>query len=181
MACCQEFPMRYLNFVSGVTASLVTIVGFGTMGPWVQPVGAQAVPTAAPVQLSPTQQAIARLKRSDDRWIEVNLTTQRVIAWEGKRWERAMIVSTGKAATPTVTGVFEIYDRYRETRMQGADYDIPDVPYVMYFSGGYGFHGAYWHKRFGTPVSHGCVNLAVDQAKWLYGFATIGTAVVVHD
>jgi lipoprotein-anchoring transpeptidase ErfK/SrfK len=185
MACCQEFPMRYLNFVSLVAASLVAaglvaIVAVGTTGPWVPPVAAQAAPKTVPVKLSPTQQAIARLKRSDDRWIEVNLKTQRVIAWEGKRWERAMIVSTGKAATPTVTGVFEIYDRYREARMQGADYDIPDVPYVMYFQGGYGFHGAYWHKRFGTPVSHGCVNLAVDQAKWLYEFAPIGTPVVVH-
>jgi lipoprotein-anchoring transpeptidase ErfK/SrfK len=164
-------------------ASLVAIVGLSAI-PLVIPAQAQApapsVVPVKPVKLTPTQQAIARLKKSPDRWIEVNLTTQRVIAWEGKRWVNAMIVSTGKETTPTVTGVFDVYDRYRETRMQGADYDIPDVPYVMYFYGGYGFHGAYWHNRFGTPVSHGCVNLAVDKAKWLYEFATIGTPVVVH-
>jgi lipoprotein-anchoring transpeptidase ErfK/SrfK len=171
---CHVFAQS-LTFVS-----LVAILAVGTIAPLTVIAAPEPAAPAVPVKLSQTQQAIARLKRSPDRWIEVNLTTQRVIAWEGKRWVDAMIVSTGKSATPTVTGVFAIYDRYREARMQGDDYDIPDVPYVMYFSGGYGFHGAYWHNRFGTPVSHGCVNLAVDKAKWLYEFAAIGTPVVVH-
>lgn len=188
--------MRYLhqsrpnNFVKQLGrclpfASLVAILGLSAIAPaMLAQTPATAVAPVQPVKpvvkLTPTQQAIVRLKKSPDRWIEVNLTTQRVIAWEGKRWVNAMIVSTGKETTPTVTGVFDVYDRYREARMQGDDYDIPDVPYVMYFYGGYGFHGTYWHKRFGTPVSHGCVNLAVDKAKWLYEFATIGTPVVVH-
>jgi lipoprotein-anchoring transpeptidase ErfK/SrfK len=132
------------------------------------------------VKLTKTQQKMRDLKRSTSRWIEVDLTKQRVIAWEGKRWVDAIIVSTGKPDTPTVTGVYDIYVKYREARMQGDDYDLADVPYVMYFSGGYGFHGAYWHSNFGTPVSHGCVNLAVDKAKWLYDFASVGTTVVVH-
>jgi lipoprotein-anchoring transpeptidase ErfK/SrfK len=179
--------------MSDVFVSLVAILGLSAFAP-AMPTLAQAPPTAVPVKpaaakpaavkpvkLTATQQAIARLKKSPDRWIEVNLKTQRVIAWEGKRWVNAMIVSTGKSSTPTVTGVFDVYDRYAEARMQGDDYDIPDVPYVMYFHRGYGFHGAYWHNRFGTPVSHGCVNLAVDKAKWLYDFATIGTPVVVHN
>jgi lipoprotein-anchoring transpeptidase ErfK/SrfK len=161
--------------------SLVAILAAGTIAPLTTVAAPAPAASPVPVKLSQTQRAIAKLKKSPDRWIEVNLTTQRVIAWEGKRWVNAMIVSTGKSATPTVTGVFDVYDRYREARMQGDDYDIPDVPYVMYFSGGYGFHGAYWHNRFGTPVSHGCVNLAVDKAKWLYDFAAIGTPVVVHD
>jgi lipoprotein-anchoring transpeptidase ErfK/SrfK len=132
------------------------------------------------LKLTKSQQKMRDLKQSTSRWIEVDLTKQRVIAWEGKRWVEAMIVSTGKADTPTVTGIYDIYIKHRETRMQGEDYDLSDVPYVMYFSGGYGFHGAYWHNSFGTPVSHGCVNLAVDKAKWLYDFASIGTTVVVH-
>ncbi|MFM2430263.1 MAG: hypothetical protein RLZZ511_1476 [Cyanobacteriota bacterium] len=151
-----------------------------------QTAGESNIPTAsapqppAPKPLTPTQAAIARLKKSDQRWLEVNLTTQRVIAWEGKTWVDAMIVSTGKAETPTVTGVFDVYVKYPVARMQGDDYDIPDVPHVMYFHRGYGFHGAYWHKRFGTPVSHGCVNLAPNKARWLYNFASVGTPVVVH-
>ncbi|WP_264325965.1 L,D-transpeptidase [Romeriopsis navalis] len=112
--------------------------------------------------------------------MEVNLTTQRVIAWEGKRWVDAMIVSTGKKSTPTVTGVFNIYLKYRKSSMRGDDYNVPNMPHIMYFHRGYGLHGAYWHNRFGTPVSHGCVNLALDKAKWLYNFATVGTPVVVH-
>jgi lipoprotein-anchoring transpeptidase ErfK/SrfK len=132
------------------------------------------------VKLTKSQQKMRDLKQSTARWIQVDLTKQRVIAWEGKRWVEAMIVSTGKVDTPTVTGIYDIYIKHRETRMQGEDYDLPDVPYVMYFSGGYGFHGAYWHNNFGTPVSHGCINMAVDKAKWLYGFASVGTTVVVH-
>jgi lipoprotein-anchoring transpeptidase ErfK/SrfK len=177
MRCVSSF--KKLTFIS-----LVAIVGVGALSSIAFPAIAQTAPVAPVVKakpLSATQRAIVRLKQSPDRWIEVNVKTQRVIAWEGKRWVNAMIVSTGKASTPTVTGVFDVYDRYEVARMQGDDYDIPDVPYVMYFSGGYGFHGAYWHNRFGTPVSHGCVNLAVDKAKWLYEFATIGTPVVVHD
>jgi lipoprotein-anchoring transpeptidase ErfK/SrfK len=64
--------------------------------------------------------------------------------------------------------------------MRGEDYDIADVPHVMYFHQGYGFHGAYWHNAFGTPVSHGCINIAPDKAQWLFNFAGVGTPVVIH-
>jgi lipoprotein-anchoring transpeptidase ErfK/SrfK len=51
----------------------------------------------------------------------------------------------------------------------------------MYFYEGYAIHGAYWHNRFGTPVSHGCVNLPVQQARKLYNWASVGTLVVVRN
>lgn len=169
--------------------ALAAILGLGTVPKIItaqpelapQPALAPQSELAVDAQLTETQQAISRLKQSQQRWIEVNLTTQRLIAWQGKQWIDAMIVSTGKQSTPTVTGVFKIYVKYPQARMQGADYDIPDVPHVMYFYQGYGFHGAYWHKRFGTPVSHGCINLATDKAKWLFNFASVGTPVVVHE
>ncbi len=123
---------------------------------------------------------IAALKRSNQRWIEIRLSTQRLIAWEGKTMVHAVIVSTGKATTSTPVGSFEIQSKYRIARMQGDDYDIPDVPYTMYYSGGYAIHGAYWHRSFGTPVSHGCVNVAPDHAQWLFNWAKIGTPVVVR-
>jgi lipoprotein-anchoring transpeptidase ErfK/SrfK len=63
--------------------------------------------------------------------------------------------------------------------MQGQDYDVPDVPYTMYYSGNYAIHGAYWHNQFGTPVSHGCVNVAVDHAEWLFNWTALGTPVIV--
>jgi lipoprotein-anchoring transpeptidase ErfK/SrfK len=124
--------------------------------------------------------AMTDLKLSAERWIEIDLSDQRLFAWEGRTQVYAIKISTGKASTPTPTGVFAIQERYRSTRMQGQDYDVPNVPYAMFFYGGYAIHGAYWHHRFGTPVSHGCVNVAVDHAQWLYNWATLGVTVVVH-
>ncbi|MGE5251028.1 MAG: L,D-transpeptidase, partial [Bacteroidota bacterium] len=57
---------------------------------------------------------------------------------------------------------------------------LPNVPYTMYFYKGYGLHGTYWHNNFGTPMSHGCVNLRIEDSKWLYNFASVGTTVNVH-
>ncbi len=114
------------------------------------------------------------------RWIEIDLSEQRLNAWEGKQLIYSFRVSTGKKSTPTPTGKFLIGSKYRYNRMRGSDYDIPDVPYAMYFYKGYAIHGAYWHNNFGTPVSHGCVNLRVSQARNLYNWARLGTLVVVH-
>jgi lipoprotein-anchoring transpeptidase ErfK/SrfK len=64
--------------------------------------------------------------------------------------------------------------------MSGPGYYLPDVPYIMYFYKGYGLHGTYWHNNFGTPMSHGCVNLTIPDAAWLYNFSSVGTVVNVH-
>lgn len=125
-------------------------------------------------------QKMAILKQSSKRWIEVNLSTQRLIAWEGNKPVYAVIISTGKKSTPTIPGIFAIQSKRRIDRMRGADYDIDDVPYAQYYSGGYAIHGAYWHQRFGTPVSHGCINLAVDHAKWLFEWSAVNTPVIIH-
>ena len=138
------------------------------------------VATKLPLAQSSITESIQALRSSQQRWIEVNLSTQRLIAWEGNKPVHAVIVSTGKASTPTRQGVFSVEAKHRLTRMQGDDYDVPDVPYTMYFSGGYAIHGAYWHHDFGTPVSHGCVNVAVDHASWLFSWASLGTPVIVH-
>ena len=147
----------------------------------------QVQPSGLVLQILPEQPAIAspkteisRLKKTNQRWIEVNITTQRLIAWEGKTWVDAKIISSGKSSTPTLTGVFEIQEKLRSTTMRGADYSVPDVPYAMFYDGGYAIHGAYWHSNFGTPVSHGCINMAEDGAAWLFGWARVGTPVVIH-
>jgi lipoprotein-anchoring transpeptidase ErfK/SrfK len=136
-----------------------------------------SLPTFADKALSHSRYA---QQRGDGRWIEVDLSRQQLVAWNGKNIERIFWVSTGKRSTPTLSGTYSIQSKYRVTRMQGADYNIPDVPYTMYYSGGYALHGAYWHNSFGTRVSHGCVNLGVRQARWLYNWAPVGTTVVVH-
>jgi lipoprotein-anchoring transpeptidase ErfK/SrfK len=148
----------------------------------------QVQSTGFAVQILPEQAAwagpkaeIARLKKTNQRWIEVNLTTQRLIAWEGKTWVDAKVISSGKSSTPTLTGVFEVQEKLRTTYMKGADYYVPDVPHAMFYDGGYAIHGAYWHNNFGTPVSHGCINMSENGAAWLYGWARVGTPIVIHD
>jgi hypothetical protein len=114
------------------------------------------------------------------RWIDVDLTNQSVYAYEGDVVVNSFIVSTGTWLTPTVTGQYKIYVKYRSAKMSGPGYYLPNVPYIMYFYKGYGLHGTYWHNNFGTPMSHGCVNLRTDDAAWLYDWASVGTLVNVH-
>ncbi len=127
-----------------------------------------------------TRRYIEQLKESKQRWIQVDLSDQRLVAWEGKRPVLRFRVSTGKRATPTPTGIYRIQTKLRKTRMQGAGYNMANVPHTMYYDGDFGIHGAYWHNRFGTPVSRGCVNLRPDNARRLYSWAGIGTSVVIH-
>ena len=115
-----------------------------------------------------------------ERWIDVDLSQQRVYAYEGDTLMNSFVVSTGTWQTPTVTGTFKIWIKLRSTTMTGPGYYLPNVPYTMYFYKGYGLHGTYWHNNFGTPMSHGCVNLSIPDAEWLYNFASEGTTVNVH-
>jgi len=116
-----------------------------------------------------------------ERWIDVDLSEQLVYAYEGDNMVNQFLVSTGTWLHPTVTGQFNIYVKYRYADMSGPGYYLADVPYVMYFYKGYGLHGTYWHSNFGTPMSHGCVNLQTDEAGWLFEWASVGTVVNVHD
>ena len=125
-------------------------------------------------------QQIDNLKRSGQKWIEVDLSDQHLFAWEGKNQTFTAVISTGKATTPTYPGIYTIQRKYSQDRMRGADYDISGVPSVLYFDRGYAFHGAYWHNKFGTPVSHGCINLPVNNAQWLFDWTKIGTPVIIH-
>jgi lipoprotein-anchoring transpeptidase ErfK/SrfK len=134
-----------------------------------------------PVQATSTASKIVALRQSSDRWIEVRLKTQRLVAWEGNNPVYAIVVSTGTTEHPTRSGVFAVQSKHEVARMQGEDYDVPDVPFTMYYNNSYAIHGAYWNRSFGTPVSHGCVNVAVNHAEWLFNWATVGTVVVVHE
>ena len=126
-------------------------------------------------------QRIETLKKSGQPWIEIDLSDQHLFAWEGKQQVFTAIVSTGKAATPTYAGIYTIQRKYPQDRMRGADYDVPDVPNVLYFDRGYALHGAYWHSNFGTPVSHGCINLPVNNAQWLFNWSKVGTSLIIHE
>ena len=114
------------------------------------------------------------------RWIDVDLTHQTTYAYEGNTLVNSFVVSTGTWQYPTVTGQYHIYVKYRYKDMSGPGYYLPNVPWTMFFYQGYALHGTYWHSNFGHPMSHGCVNLSIPDAEWLYNWASVGTLVNVH-
>ena len=118
---------------------------------------------------------------TDERWIDIDLGNQMLYAFDGDELVGSFVVSTGTYLHPTVTGQYKIYVKYASTDMRGDDYYLPDVPYTMYFYEGYGIHGTYWHNNFGTPMSHGCVNMITSDAQWLFNWASVGTTVNVHN
>jgi lipoprotein-anchoring transpeptidase ErfK/SrfK len=117
---------------------------------------------------------------SKGKWIEVDLSEQRVYARNGNKVVKKMVVSTGTSRYPTPKGKFRIKRKYRSVTMSGPGYHLKNVPHTMFFYGGYALHGTYWHRNFGRRMSHGCINLKKKDAKWLYQWAPKGTKVVIH-
>lgn len=113
---------------------------------------------------------------AEEKWIDIDLTTQTVRAMEGDREVMKFLVSTGKWGR-TPTGEYRIWIKLRYTKMSGGSrakrtyYYLPNVPYVMYFYKGFGLHGTYWHNNFGQPMSHGCINLSIPDAERLFYWA----------
>ena len=112
-----------------------------------------------------------------EKWIEVNLSDQKLYAWAGDRIVNEFLISSGVRAYPTVQGVFRMWIRTPKQTMSGGDrssgtyYNLPNVQWVQYFYGEYALHGTYWHNNFGTPMSHGCVNLTIEDAEWLFNWS----------
>jgi hypothetical protein len=108
-----------------------------------------------------------------DRWIHVDLSEQSLVAYEGDRAVFATLVSTGREGFETPVGTYRIQSKHVSATMDDPDspteaYSIDDVPWTMYFEGSYALHGAFWHDSFGHVRSHGCVNLAPADARWLF-------------
>lgn len=114
----------------------------------------------------------------DERWIDVDLSSQTLVAYEGDEPVFATLVSTGRSADgfDTPTGVFRIRTKHVSATMDDPDggeeaYSIEDVPWTMYFHESYALHGAFWHNHFGRERSHGCINLSPADARWLFSWA----------
>jgi len=151
----------------------------------------RAIP-APPIDL--TQRYIAVVLGTNDPAVEkhiyVDLTEQKLFAFEGQKKIFETLVSTGRWGK-TPTGNFHIWHKVRSTRMSGGSgsdyYNLPNVPYVMYFYHDFGLHGAYWHDNFGHTMSHGCVNMRQIDAETVFNWADgpsdgkKGTAVSVCD
>ncbi len=123
-----------------------------------------------------------------NRWIDVNLFEQTLAVYQDGQLIFATLVSSGQPPFWTKPGVFQIYKKLESTRMRGAFsanrsdyYQLDDVPWTMYYDESRALHGAYWHDMFGYKTSHGCVNLTIADAHWLYEWAHIGDWVHVWD
>lgn len=112
--------------------------------------------------------------------IEVDLTAQKVKMFDNDQLVKTLVCSSGSKATPSLTGTYAIYAKAEKVDMQGEGYSVPNVPWVLMFNGDYTIHGNYWSTNFGTPTSHGCVGLPINDAEWLYNWAPVGTIVSIH-
>jgi lipoprotein-anchoring transpeptidase ErfK/SrfK len=162
--------------------------------PWIVPLGPVLTKKYA-VSTDPAPQGdlpiysedlfVAPKGKGGERWIEVSLSGQYLWGWEGDTVVLETYVSTGREGFETPEGTFYINSKLESQTMAGViggeEYNVPDVPWVMYFTdGGHALHGTYWHSNFGTPMSHGCVNLPMDVAAWMYEWAPVGTRVEIH-
>jgi hypothetical protein len=122
---------------------------------------------------------------SGGRWIAVDLYEQVLTAYEGGTPVFATLVSSGLPQWATAEGSFAVWSKMKADPMSGSmgkpdQYSIAYVPYVMYFNGSMALHGTFWHNSFGFKHSHGCVNLSIGDAKWLFDWLDVGTPVVVY-
>lgn len=140
------------------------------------------------------QRAVSRLNLNPPppgvtgKWIQVDLFEQTLAAYEGDRLVYATLVSSGLDEWPTQPGLFNVYARLVADRMRGSYRDdgsdyyyLEAVPWVMYYDGQRALHGEYWHDGLGFQRSHGCVNLAPLDARWLFNWSEMGTPVWVYD
>lgn len=129
-------------------------------------------------------------KASTTKRIVVDRSEQMLYAYEGEESFMEISISTGLEITPTPRGMFTVFKKTPSRYMQGplpglvdqSTYDLPGVPWNLYFTeGGAVIHGAYWHESFGSPYSHGCVNVPPEDARQLYEWAELGMSVQVKD
>lgn len=110
-----------------------------------------------------------------EKWVSIDLFEQVLIAYEGDTPIFATLIATGLPRWETREGLWHIYYRIPRIEMSwgtpGDDfYYLEEVPWTMFFDEGRALHGAYWHDGFGYRRSHGCVNLSITDAHWLYSW-----------
>lgn len=114
------------------------------------------------------------------RRIDVDLSTQQTTLYENGAVVQSWAISSGLDATPTPTGNFTVFAHTEIQDMIGEDYVTKDVQWNTWFARDIAFHGAYWHNNFGNQMSHGCVNMPVSVAKYVFDWAPVGLEVSVH-
>jgi len=122
------------------------------------------------------------------RWIEVNLKEQTLAVYDNQKLVFATLIASGMEPFWTRPGLFQIREKLEKTPMRGAAgassedaYYLEDVPWTMYFDDARALHGAYWRAKLGFPQSHGCINMTIGDAHWLFNWANVGDWVYVWD
>lgn len=145
-------------------------------------------PPARPSPPPPSKPAPAAAAPSQGsaKQLVIDISDQWLYAYQGGEQVFTAPVATGKDGFNTPTGSFSVYAKVPLQTMRGSlngeSWVVPNVPHAMYFNGSVALHGTYWHNLFGSGVriSHGCVNLPLDAAAWLYDWARVGTSVTVR-
>ena len=194
-----ELPRRTALMLTGKTVTPQgSIYEETTDGYWVRPSDVTLARPQTPRDLG-----------VNEKWIDVDLTRQALVAFEGKKPVFGTLISSGRRNLqdkehdfPTPTGTYWIREKHVTTTMDGdvasdGPYSIEDVPWVMYFNGSYALHGAFWHDQFGNKRSHGCVNMAPEDARSIFAWSDpplpegwhgvfakderAGTRIVIHE
>lgn len=194
-----ELPKRSAVMLNGRRATVSGVPYHQTTaGFWVRMMDLTPAHPAPPADLKP-----------NEKWIDVDLTRQALVAFEGTRPVFATLISSGRRNPqdkekdfPTPPGSYRIREKHVTTTMDGdvasdGPYSIEDVPWVMYFQGSYALHAAFWHDAFGHMRSHGCVNMAPEDARTLFAWTdpplpagwhgvfsrddASGTRVIIHE
>ncbi len=126
---------------------------------------------------------VERPADAGEKWVNVNLYEQVLTAYEGSTPIFATLIASGLPDFQTNVGTFKVWARRASTPMSGAMgspnfYSLPAVPYVMFFDNEISLHGTYWHDGYGYKHSHGCVNMTISDAKWVFNWQGDGDLTV---
>jgi len=188
----QVFERGQLTVTTDGEVQLVPVgeILAGKYGLDTQPIAQGNLPTysedlfVAPPEPEPVVE-VAQAAPTGEIWIDINLSYEYMTVYQGNTVLLETYISSGRPGFDTPPGTFYINSKLPVQDMEGVlggeYYNVPSVPDVMYFTDvGHAIHGAYWHNNFGTPMSHGCINMPLDAAAYLYSIAPIGTRVEIH-
>jgi lipoprotein-anchoring transpeptidase ErfK/SrfK len=183
----QNFLPSFLSFQNPVNPSTLTEI-FDSNAKIAYFDNQKISPNLKPPQNSP----VLGDETPSNKRIEVDLTTQTLTAYQDNQLIFQFLISSGKWDR-TPNGTFSIWTKIRSQKMSGGSkelgtyYYLPNVPYIMFFYNdkytkqmGFSLHGTYWHNNFGTPMSHGCINMKTSEVAQLYDWAEVGTPIIIY-
>jgi hypothetical protein len=179
----SDFTGHVLDLYQIVPVFTEEVVGNAT---WYMVAPDEWVPAKYIARVTPTTSPPSGV--TGERWIEVNLFEQTLAVYDQGELVFATVIASGVDPFWTRPGLFQIREKLDKTPMTGsfeADrsdaYYLEDVPWTMYYDDARALHGAYWRAKMGFPQSHGCLNMTMGDAHWLYDWAQVGDWVYVWD